>query len=625
MAFDFNKYKSPVSTPTTGQSTFDFSKYKDPGVPRTQPAQQSAPSLTPKQAPSFTDWASQQAGDTIGEGVMSLGSDIIGGAGKVLGGVANIGGGLLGGMGNMVQGRAPTDQQTAQMVSGMGQTLSGGAQAIFSPLTAGIKALPQSIQNPVEYGFGKLGEGVNYGLDMVPKTIGGAVSGVGYLAGQKGMQQVGQRISESIQSPEWAKVKEAALQLPAIGAMTRTLTKVPMRLQQLATMPGEKMFQGAAKAVKAGASALKTGGQELFSKAVLDKPIVKQLQKQAVKNKNITPALQGKLTIESVVPKALSTVDDIQKNADILRQNTVSYLKKLETDKVKAGKSPLLTPRIEKVDKLLNEFGIVRASKGIMAKGDDVTKTPLTQSQLKQFGEVIQGMNKKQMTPSEFWNVRSKIGDIVGQLERKGELSPKLKAFTDNLYHAWNEAGRNQIKGLAKRDIQLEKAITKLSPIKKLFYDKEGGILPNEQISQALQATAGKGRARFEELKNLEKVLPGIGKELKAIGLATQVEQKAGPLAGQYLRSFLQGGAGVSGVSGNYPAAIALGLTSLATSPQNVARAIVGTAKKSQQAKQFIQKNITPTASKVSSYIQKTQPWEIPGDVLKAVRAKLKK
>lgn len=606
----------PQPTPSTTRSNF-------------RPTAPIAPSnsLTPKSAPSFEQYKKDKGflEDTLGEGLMSFGTDLYQGAGKMAGGVRDIGGGIIGGIGNILQGRAATTQQAEQMVSGMGSFLSGSAQALFSPTTAAIKALPQQAQEPIEYGFGKIGEGLSYGMDLAPRVVGGAVSGIGSMTGQQGMQQTGQRISQSVSSPEWQNVKSAAMMLPVVGAMTRTLPKIPVKMQEKITLPGEKMIQGAVGVTKAGGSLLKNWGGELFSKAVLKKPIVTQLKKQAVKNENIVPALQGKVSMETVIPKAVGVVDDMQRAADVLRENTVSYLKKLEENKIKAGKSPLIAPRMQKVDRFLDEFGLARTSKGLVPKSGDVTKTPLTSKQISKFDEVVTGMSKQQMTPLEFWNMRSKLGEIVEDIKSSGKMSEKMKGFTDGLYNAWNDAARNQIKGLSKRDAQLHKSIVKLSPVKKLFYDKEGNLLPNEQITQGLEALTGKARARFEELKSLEKVIPGIGKELKAINLTKQVEQEAGPMAGQYLKAALQGGAGVSALSGNFPVAAALTTLSAATSPKNIGRAIVETTKKTQQAKQFVQKKIAPTASKVGKYIQNRQPWEIPGDVLQAVRSRLMK
>ena len=583
--------------------------------------------LTPTPAPTYQEHKNIFM-DTVGEGVMTLGKEILGGAGDVLKGGYNVGAGLLGGMGNILQGKAPTTEQTEKFLYGGTKAIGGAVRATYAGIPSVIAALPSGAENAVNTGLGYVGHGVNYAMDLVPRGIGAGVIQVGAMTGNQGMVRTGAKIGQSAESPEWAKVKETAMLLPGMGAMTRTLPFMPKNLQRLATKPGEVVLKGIGKTTVGIGKGIFRGGEELFSKMVLEKPLAQALKKQAVKNKNIMPALSGKLSLETVVPKAINVIDDIKSKADIVRNNTLSYLKRLEEFKIKSGKSPTVTPIISKVDSLLDQFGVVRTAKGLVPKGGDVASTPLTGSQLKQFSEVIKGMSKKQMTPTEFWNVRSKIGDIVQKMERTGELSPKLKAFTDQLYSSWNAAGRNQIKGLAKRDTKLSSAIEKLKPVQKLFYDKDGNVLPNEQIAQALQSATGKGRARFEELRHLEKIVPGIGKELKAISLANQIQQKAGPAVGQYGRGAMQGFGTFGALSGNFPLAIASGVASVASSPQNVSRAIVkGTQAQKALAKKVapIAKKVAPIAKKTSEYIQKKQPWDIAMDIGALAKKALKK
>lgn len=153
MAFDFNKYKNPTQPVTTQpQGSFDFSKYKENtvNIPR-----QSTPSLTPKQAPSFTDWMMEQATAPLkqaGEGIM------------------NFAGGTMDVLGKTAQG------DIGGALQGVGRTLGGFGQIATSPLAPAINAgrnLPQFVQDTIQTakpsfektlaGAGQVGRGFQQG------------------------------------------------------------------------------------------------------------------------------------------------------------------------------------------------------------------------------------------------------------------------------------------------------------------------------------------------------------------------------------------------------------------------------------------------------------------------------
>lgn len=168
MAFDFDKYKDPTQkTPVTNvtKTGFDFSKYKDSSVPQTSSTQPQTNTLTPKGAPSFTDWMMEQAISPLkqaGEGIM------------------NFGGGTLDVFGKTAQG----DFMGA--LQGAGRTVVGLGQIATAPMAPAINAaknIPQFVQDTIQTakpsfektlaGAGQVGRGFQQG-NMKDVVYGGA-------------------------------------------------------------------------------------------------------------------------------------------------------------------------------------------------------------------------------------------------------------------------------------------------------------------------------------------------------------------------------------------------------------------------------------------------------------------
>jgi hypothetical protein len=117
-----------------------------------------------------------------------------------------------------------------------------------------------------------------------------------------------------------------------------------------------------------------------------------------------------------------------------------------------------------------------------------------------------------------------------------------------------------------------------MQKVKKAIYNRDGS-LKNNAVS-VISNMAGKGKENL--LANMEKIIPGIGKDLDVLKAIEDIDKAKGQKVGTYLR----GAAGGFALSGGNP--LAAMLSAIGTSPQVAVPVLRGVSKTKTASKEAL-------------------------------------
>lgn len=409
----------------------------------------------------------------------------------------------------------PLSEQADKPVGvGFRKILEGGLQTLFSPISGAIQEVPggekiaQVLSKPFELG-GDLIEGI---ADSIAKKAG-----------------------VDINSEQW---KEAKRQLAVAGEVGT------LAIGGAGTRVIPSAAKGAAVGVKKVPGLAGGVGKEAISKATgLDRQTLRTLadspDKVAAVKKIGTEAARN-----DVFRKVKTTIDDTLKEfsetgaqySTIRESGQRTQLPSTFYDDLVKGEG--LTP-VVKDGKLV---GLEGSSKSSVRA--DVDLTALTKS-LKPF------WGKLELDANEFLNLRSDLAQAAKfETGKTTAATAASKAWRAKL----NDSGRKQIEGLEELDLKFAPQIDEMKQIKSLLYDRKGDLKDN--AIQTVNNLLGKGKeAKFARI---EKLMPDLADNIKAIKAIEDVNLAGGNKIGTYLRGTGAAGLGASILAGNIAAIPAL-------------------------------------------------------------------
>lgn len=160
--------------------------------------------------------------------------------------------------------------------------------------------------------------------------------------------------------------------------------------------------------------------------------------------------------------------------------------------------------------------------------------------------------NKTTLTPEEYLNMRSDLGD----LSRFDLTSGKTKASDTvgkALYAEANRTIRPQIQGLKSLDETYAPVKTQFDQLKKDFLQKQGNeyVFKDGAINKIANAS---GVGKDALLARMEQILPGITKKIQILKTVENIQKAYGNKVGNYSKAILEGG---GFLTGNIPAILA--------------------------------------------------------------------
>lgn len=273
-------------------------------------------------------------------------------------------------------------------------------------------------------------------------------------------------------------------------------------------------------------------------------------------------------TIKTIkeTPKAFSkkAMADIDRN--IIGRQVQSQLAKLAEEKISTGKEyqPIRqSGKIVNVDPTFWD-DTFKETTGLEIKKGQLS--PTTTSKLRDAGDI-----KALQKVYEFWKPKFKEGKITTEeyLNMREDLARAAKFEKDlgkrkdvdvlagQIRAKLNQAYRPQIDGLAKLDESMSSQIAEYKELTKGLVDKNGNVT-DAGLSKIANLSKNKPNLAIQ----LERILPGITKQVKVLQAIADIERASGIKVGTYGRAALTGGAFVGG------GPISAVITAILTSPE---------------------------------------------------------
>lgn len=560
-------------------------KKKDPfaGIPKAPSASKFAgipkasqeQSLTPKQAPSFTDWMMEQATAPLkqaGEGIM------------------NFAGGTMDVLGKTAQG------DIGGALQGVGRTLGGFGQIATSPMAPAINAgrnLPQFVQDTIQTakpsfektlaGAGQVGRGfqqgnvkdvVYGGAKALSGGIGTAFSPVGGMMAQlpreiqQGAGVVGQGFS-ALRGAVPALTGQTGTEtgefmgdvfdigmtaLPFAGkgiAKAIGKTKTGQAIKEGANMFKQDIAQGYAKniqpnlqainrAVKAPVDVALNRFGELPGKA---RPLVGKATSGLVNQFYGIPEKAQKTIMSG--NKYMKMADDGAFNEQIFLETAVKSIKDRKQALATTGKeynairqSPVKAQIPEDVfaSTLEKDYGL-QVKNGKILYDPDTARIPIDPETLRKLQNTYSTYryNPGEVSMNRLLNTRKGLDnmskwDASVDYGTLGEIARKVRQKLDSY----------SPKELKSIDAKYAPEVRMLGDVEKYLLDPKGRI--KDSAESFISNLGGKGKT--EQLKKLSKVIPDLEAQVDAITTLKALERAQGSYAGgsQAVKGMLTGG-----------------------------------------------------------------------------------
>lgn len=297
--------------------------------------------------------------------------------------------------------------------------------------------------------------------------------------------------------------------------------------------------KGALKAVKGAGNAARYGVGQLTG---LSPETIKFITDNG---DTFTQAQKGTITRSTVAEK-------VQKGTQGLLDDLSDTGKGYETIR-KSGQTAKVSASF--FDDFLKKTG-VKAEVGddglrVRLSTDLDTKIPITKAELSELEDLINLVRgRESFTADQVLNLRQRLTQMS---KFDAAKSDAFRTLAKQMRSELNTAARPQIKGLEALDTQYRPLVEEATKLKKEFIDvgADGqAVLKDTALSKIANLTKKGSEAK---LARIEKLVPEIADEVRAIKALEDVQYANGQKVGTYLRGTV-GGAGL--VTGNVPAVI---------------------------------------------------------------------
>lgn len=449
-----------------------------------------------------------------GEGVAKMGEGFVENAGKI----AAIPGELAAGKDILETSAAQPTEGKDKGFQGLQDVAGGITRTAMSPVGGAINSLPDDLP-----GATGLGKGIKEKIGQLGDLPASAVAGIAYHLAKAARPDLSeQQLQELVVDPV-----KAATNLGLVAS--------PEVLQKGVEKAG-KVAGKAINKVKGVTGDLAQSGLSMAS------GLNKGTLETALKN-----------------PEGLSKGQKIgvdSSRADTLKMlknpidKKISDLKSTGTAYAPVRKSTKLIEVPEKyLDSHLEKSGLNVDAKGkISSTSQSSVRTKGEVAKVQEFYDMY---NKKQLTPSEFLNMRE---DLANLAKYESGKTTQLQDFAKGLRNAVNKDLRGQVEGLERLDTQYSQTISELKKIKDLIYDKKGAIKDNAISS--INNLLNKGKEG--KVSKIQEAIPNFDMEkfiqqIKVTKALEDIELAKGQKVGAYAHNIISGGAALAG---NLPVAV---------------------------------------------------------------------
>ena len=384
---------------------------------------------------------------------------------------------------------------------------------------------------------------------------------------------VGELVQKGIDTPVaqkaveyWNKAKatspESGLALSTLGDIGEMLsyavgakgaTKAKTAVGEGVASVGETVGEGVGKAKNAVLQALPDGsggkvGEQVGKVAEGTFARAYGLEPSDVKNiiKNpeyFTPAEMEKVTRESVFNKVLTAVN---KRLDDISETGKGYQAIREsTSGVNFKEAPYIS--------ILNKYGIGIGQDGKLILSAE--SHPMGAGDIAGIENFIKQYGSTNLSGNAFLNARKALSN----LSRYDQSTDFAKMVSRELRSAYDAEGKKMIPGLADLDAKYAPEIQLMNKVKNIIFEKDGKTIKNNALTTIANLT---GNGKEQILKRVEKIVPGITRDVNILKTILSIQRAEGNKVGTYSRALLAGGVGF--MAGPLGAIVGM----IATSPQ---------------------------------------------------------
>jgi hypothetical protein len=370
---------------------------------------------------------------------------------------------------------------------------------------------------------------------------------------QKGMDtEVAQKAMQG-----WAKLKEtdpesamalsAALDIGEIGSYAigaGGASKLKSGISNAVSTGASNIARATGKvAPKAGEMAGKVGNYGVAQTFGLKTDTIKNI----IKNPELfTPTEMAKINRESVFTKVKNAVD---KRLGDLSETGKGYesIKNLPVNANVSEKTIINTLKNKGIDVVDGKIKI--------NLGSDIQLSNADIKGLEEAMSLIKG--KQNLTAKEVINLRGRLSNLAAYGEGKTDAS---KLVAKEIRKTVDAIAKKEIPGLAELDAKFAPERELMTKIKKAIFEKDGRTIKSNAITTITNLT---GSGKEQLLARMEKIVPGITKDVNILKSIQDIRAASENKVGTYSRSIL--GVGGGALAGG-PIGAVMGM--IATSPQ---------------------------------------------------------
>jgi hypothetical protein len=397
-----------------------------------------------------------------------------------------------------------------------GSTLNFAKNIVEAPknIFDSIKSIPQEFKNLVNDSGGDVGKAVERTITEMPHTaykmfmpqFARSIINGDYQGAQKVLAEdpVGQIAPLLLGAKAIAEKAGAGAQF---NQVMETIAKPVIAPAKSIGSVAEKTISGSSKFVISQATGL---NPQTISTTLKNPQELGNAIKQGINREVIAGQVKG--AIES----RLKDLSETGKGYEAMRQS--GTMVKVPSD--------LISQTLKKFGLSLDKNGNIKST--IESRPISNADKIALEGFVKTFG------NKKNLSTNAFFNAREALTNLSKFEQGKTQI-PQLIA--KELRKAYDNAGKSQIKGLGTLDKTYSSERTLLNLIKKDYLEKNtvGGIKLKDSAINKISNATGIGKDAL--LSRLEKLVPGIEKQIKLVKVIEDIENSGGQKVGTYARA----------------------------------------------------------------------------------------
>lgn len=214
-----------------------------------------------------------------------------------------------------------------------------------------------------------------------------------------------------------------------------------------------------------------------------------------------------------------------------------------EYEAIRKSGLPVTVPK-GTVENVLRKYGIEMKNGEILINEETPPLSSADMSAIKDF--YSQYGNKTTLSPNAFLNARKALSNMSKYDAAKTDLP---KVISRDLRVAYDELGKNQITptttspGLEELDVKYAPEVKSLTLLRKDYLNPDGS-LKDGAINKIANLT---GAGKTQVLDRLERLSPGITKEINIVKAMEDIQATHGQKVGTYVRGTVLGGGIVTG------------------------------------------------------------------------------